>query len=129
MVLILCGKFIVYKDTFVCSNVILLLGKSEHYVILCFVGIMRVVIWTMRQKEFHAAEKFNSSQLIWFFKDQLKVKIRMEKKQLTASELSVYIPIGLFIFASLFFSLIPLSIPHPHLVAEMPDFSVCWAPL
>lgn len=37
----------------------------------------------------------------------------MEKKQLPASELSVRMLIGLFIFAPLFFSSISLSIPTP----------------
>ncbi|CAE1276092.1 unnamed protein product [Acanthosepion pharaonis] len=82
MVRMLRGKFFVLEASSVCSNIVPPLTKAEHYVFICLLWVMRVVIWTTRQKEFHGREKFSSSQLILFFKHQLKVKIRTERKRL-----------------------------------------------
>ena len=86
MVRMLRGKFFVLEASSVCSNVAPPLSKTEHYVFLCLLGIMRVVIWTTRQKEVYEGQKFSSSLLICYFKHQLKVKIRTERKLFHSSD-------------------------------------------
>ncbi|CAE1168983.1 unnamed protein product [Acanthosepion pharaonis] len=80
------GNFFVLEASSVCSNVVPQLTKAEHYVFCCLLGVMRVVMWTTRQKEFYDGEQFTSSQLILYFKHQLKVKIRTERRRLPSSE-------------------------------------------
>ena len=46
MVRILNGKFFVLEASSVCSNVVLKLNRQEHYVFLCLLGVMYVVIWS-----------------------------------------------------------------------------------
>ena len=58
MIRILNGMFFALEASSVCSNVMLLLNRSEHYLFLCLLGVMRVVIWTTHQKEFHMGETF-----------------------------------------------------------------------
>ena len=53
---------------------------------LCLLGVMRVVIWTMRKKELYKDESFSSQTLVAFFKHQIKVKIRSERKRLSSME-------------------------------------------
>lgn len=86
MVRVLGGKSFVLEARSVCSNVVPQMKRNEHYVFLCLLGIMRVVIWMTRQKEFYGGEKFSSSQLVLFFKHQLKIKIRAERKRLSSSK-------------------------------------------
>ena len=57
MVRILNGKFFVLEASSVCSNVVPKLNRQEHYVFLCLLGVMRVVIWTTR-KELYEDESF-----------------------------------------------------------------------
>ena len=80
MVRILNGKFFVLEASSVCSNVVPKLNRQEHYVFLCLLGVMRVVIWTTRKKELYEDESFSSQTLVAFFKHQIKVKIRSERK-------------------------------------------------
>ena len=47
---------------------------------------MRVVIWTTRKKEIYEDESFSSQTLVSFFKHQIKVKIRSERKRLSSLE-------------------------------------------
>lgn len=84
MVHVLDGKFFVLEASSVCSNVVPSMSRDQHYVLLCLLGIMRMVVWTTRQKEFHAGEKFSSLQLVSFFRHQLKVKIRAERARLSS---------------------------------------------
>lgn len=84
MVRVLDGKFFVLEASSVCSNVVPSISRDQHYVLLCLLGIMRMVVWTTRQKEFHAGEKFSSLQLVSFFRHQLKVKIRAERARLSS---------------------------------------------
>ena len=67
-----------------CSNVLQRLNSQEYYVFLRLLGIMRVVIWTTRKKELYEDESFTSQTLVSFFKHQIKVKIRSERKTLFA---------------------------------------------
>ena len=85
MVRILNGKFFVLEASSVCSNVVPKLNRQEHYVFLCLLGAMRVVIWTTR-KELYEDESFSSQTLVAFFKHQIKVKIRSERKRLSSLE-------------------------------------------
>ena len=82
MVRILNGKFFVLEASSVCSNVVPKLNRLEHYVFLCLLGVMHVVIWTTRMKELFEDESFSSQTLVTFFKHQIKVKIRSERKRL-----------------------------------------------
>ena len=67
----------------VCSNVVPKLNRQEHSVFLCLLGIMRVVIWTTRKKELYDDddESFSFQTLVAFYKHQIKVKIRSERKR------------------------------------------------
>ena len=47
---------------------------------------MRVVIWTTRKKELCEDESFSSQTLVAFFKHQIKVKIRSERRRLSSLE-------------------------------------------
>ena len=67
----------------VCSNVSPPLEKIEKYIFLCVLGIMRVVIWTTRQKGRYEDQFYSPEQLVGFFKHQLKVKIRTERVRLS----------------------------------------------
>ena len=49
-VYVLNWKSFVQETSSVCRNVVLSLNRTEHYVFLCVLGIMRVVIWTTRRK-------------------------------------------------------------------------------
>ena len=86
MVRILNGKFFVLEASSVCSNVVPRLNRQEHYVFLCLLGVMRVVIWTTRKKELCEGESFSSQTLVAFYKHQIKVKIRSERKRLSSLE-------------------------------------------
>ena len=86
MVRILNGKVFVLEASSVCSNVVPELNRQEHYVFLCLLGVMRVVIWTTRKKELYKDESFSSQTLVAFFKYQIKVKIRSERKRLSSLE-------------------------------------------
>lgn len=56
MVRVLGGKSFVLEARSVCSNIVPQLKRNEHYVFVCLLGIMRIVIWTTRQKEVHGGE-------------------------------------------------------------------------
>ena len=62
--------FFVMEASSVCSNVVPELNRQEHYVFLCLLGIMRVMIWTTRKKELYDDESFSSRTLVIFYKHQ-----------------------------------------------------------
>ena len=86
MVRILNGKFFVLEASSVYSNVVPKLNRQEHYVFICLLGVMGVVIWTTRKKELYEDKSFSSQTLVAFFKHQIKVKIRSERKRLSSLE-------------------------------------------
>ena len=86
MVRIRHPRFFALEASAVCSNVMPPLEWTEHYVLFCLLGVMRVVIWTTRQKGFYGDESFTSGQLVGYLKHQLKVKIRAERERLTPSK-------------------------------------------
>ena len=86
MVRILGEKFFVLEASSVCSNVVPKLNRQEHYVFLCLLGIMHVVIWTTRQQELRDGKYFSSQTLVSFYKHQMKVKIRSERRRLSSLE-------------------------------------------
>ena len=86
MVCILNGKFFVLEASSVCSNVVPKLNRQEHYVFLCLLCIMRVVIWMTKKKELYEDVSFSSQTLVAFFKHQIKVKIQSERKRLSSLE-------------------------------------------
>lgn len=47
-------------EKWLCGNMVLLLTKIEHYMLLCLVAILKIVVCTTRQKEFNKGEKFTS---------------------------------------------------------------------
>ena len=59
---------------------------DRNIVFLCLLGIMRVVIWMTRKKELYDDESFSSQTLVSFYKHQIKVKIRSERKRLSSLE-------------------------------------------
>ena len=82
MIHILGGYFFALEASYVCSNVVPLLNRKEHYVFLCELGIKCVVIWTTRQEEFHKDESFSFQTLLSHYKHQIKAKIRSERVRL-----------------------------------------------
>ena len=86
IVRILNGKFFVLEASSVYRNMVPKLNRQEHYVFLCLLGVMRVVIWTTRKKELYEDESSSSQTLVAFFKHQIKVKIRSERQRLSSLE-------------------------------------------
>ena len=84
MVRTLNGRFFVLEASSVCSNVVPSLNRSEQYVFLCLLGVLRVGIWTTQLSEFREGESFSSRTLVSFYKHQIKVKIRSERKRLSS---------------------------------------------
>ena len=66
------------------NNVVTSLARDKLYVFLCLLGVMRIVIWTTRKEEHYGGESFSSQALVAFYKHQIKVKIRSEKKRLSS---------------------------------------------
>ena len=62
------------------------LNKTEHYVFLSLLGIMRVVTRTTRQKVFHKDESFLSLTFAAQYKHQIKFKILFERQRLFSLE-------------------------------------------
>ena len=56
--------------------------SDRNIMFLWLLGIMRVVIWTTRKKELYEDESFSSQTLVAFYKHQIKVKIRSERRRL-----------------------------------------------
>lgn len=52
--------------------------EQELDCVLCLHGIIRVVIWTARQKEFDATERFSLSQMLLIFKHHRIMRITAE---------------------------------------------------
>ena len=51
---------------------VLSLDRSEHYVFLYLLGILRVMIWIMHQKEFLEGKPFSSWMLVAIYNHQIK---------------------------------------------------------
>ena len=88
MVRMLRGKFFVLEASSVCSNVVPVLTRQKHYVFLCLLGVMRVVIWTTWKKGFYGGESFSSRALVAFFKHQVEVKLKCERERLSPMQFS-----------------------------------------
>ena len=86
MVRMLHGKFFVLEAASVCSNVVPVLDRQIHYVFLCLLGVMRVVIWTTWKKGFYGGEFFTSRALVAFFRHQIEVKLKCERERLSSIE-------------------------------------------
>ena len=80
-------KFFVLQDISVCSSVLPKLNRQDHCVFLCLLGIMRVIVWTMRMKEFHEEDSLSPQTLVAYYKRQIKDKIWSEWKWLSLLEL------------------------------------------
>ena len=79
-------KFFVLKAISVCSNIVLSMNRKKYFVFLCFLDIMRVVIWTMQQKGFHEGESFSFQTLLGFYKLQIKIKMNFVRRRLISLE-------------------------------------------
>lgn len=79
-------KFSIFEASSFCTNVVPSLTKVEHYGFFYLCGVIIVVIWTIRQKEFYGGEKFQLFTTDLFFKHQLEVKIWTEKRRFSPSE-------------------------------------------
>ena len=75
MVRVLNGKFFVQEANSVCSSIVPPLNRTEHLGFLCLLYVIRVVIWTTQQKEFHKGDLFLSQPLVAFYKHKIKIKI------------------------------------------------------
>lgn len=63
MVCMMHGKFFFLDASSVCSNANLLLDRRRHYVFLCFLAVMWMVVWMTRMDEVHGALPFSSHWL------------------------------------------------------------------
>jgi len=78
------GKSFTLDVRAVLNNVVTSLDRNKLYVLLCLLGVVRVVIWTTRKEEHYGGESFSSQALVAFYKHQIKVKIRSERKRLSS---------------------------------------------
>ena len=52
------------------------------WVFLAILAVARMLIWTTQKKGLYDSANFSHRDLIWFFRHQLRVKIRCDRKHL-----------------------------------------------
>ena len=68
------GRFFFLEASSLCGSIVTSLNKPGHNVFLCLLGIIRVVIWTTPQEEFHEGESFLYQMLVAFSNSKSKLK-------------------------------------------------------
>ena len=66
----------------VIDNVLPLFQGGKRVVFLAILAVARMVIWTTRKKGLYNDANFSYRDLILFFRHQLRVKIRCDRKRL-----------------------------------------------
>ena len=67
---------------YVMDNVLIPFQGEKRVVFLAILAVARMVIWTTRRKGWYDDANFSNRDLIVFFKHQLRVKIRCDRKRL-----------------------------------------------
>ena len=67
---------------YVVDNILALFQSEKRVVFLMILVVARMVIWTTRKKGFYDDANFSHRDLILFFRHQLRVKIRCDRKRL-----------------------------------------------
>ena len=71
---------------YVCDNMAPPLKGLKRMVFLAILAVARLVVWTTRLSELHDGEVYSEMQLVDFFRHQLKVKIRCDRRRLSCQE-------------------------------------------
>ena len=76
-------KLLVLLDVgYVVENVLIPFQGEKRVVFLVILAVARIVIWTTRKKGLYDDANFSHRDLILFFRHQLRVKIRCDRKRL-----------------------------------------------
>ena len=75
-------KQLVLLNGFVIDNVFTPFQGEKHGVFLAILAAARKMIWTMQKKEWYDDAKFSHCDLVLYFRHQLRVKIRCDRKRL-----------------------------------------------
>ena len=67
---------------YVLDNVLPQFQGQKHVVFIVILAVARMVIWMTRKKGFYDGANFSHHDLILFFRHQLRVKIRCDRKRL-----------------------------------------------
>ena len=67
---------------FVVNNIDPSVQDGKHVVFLAILAVARMVIWKTRKKRLYDGANFSHRDLILFFRHQLRVKSRCDKKRL-----------------------------------------------
>ena len=67
---------------YVVDNVLLPFQGEKRRVFLAILAVARMVIWTTRNKALYDDANFSHRDLVLYFRHQLKVKIRCDRKHL-----------------------------------------------
>ena len=75
-------QFVLFYVGYVVHNVLPPFQGEKHVVFLAILTVARMVIWTTRKKGLYDDANFSHRDLILFFRHQLRVKIRCDRKHL-----------------------------------------------
>ena len=67
---------------YVMDNVLPPFQGEKRVVFLAILAVVRMVIWTTRNKGLYDDAKFSNRDLVLYFRHQLRVKIRCDRKRL-----------------------------------------------
>ena len=67
---------------YVVNNVLPPFQGEKHVVFLAILAVARMVIWTTRKKGLYDVANFSHRDLVLYFRHQLRVKIRCDRKRL-----------------------------------------------
>ena len=67
---------------YVVDNVLPQFQGEKHVVFLAILAVARMVIWTTRKKRLYDGANFSHRDLILFFRHQLRLKIKCDRKRL-----------------------------------------------
>ena len=75
-------QFALLDVGFVVDNVLPPFQSEKRVVFLAILAVARMVIWTTRKKELYEDANFSHHDLVLYFRHQLRVKIRCDRKHL-----------------------------------------------
>ena len=67
---------------YVIDNILPLFQREKHVVFLTILAVARMVIWTTRKKGLYDNANFSHQDLVLYFRHQLRIKIRCNRKRL-----------------------------------------------
>ena len=75
-------QFVLLDIGYIVDNVLSLFQGETRVVFLTILVVARMVIWTMRKKGLYDYANFSHRDLVLYFRHQLRVKIRCDRKRL-----------------------------------------------